>query len=125
LLAWVDDRLRSEFVQHPTHPAELRRGQGEGNSDASQLGFHTEMAPLLLAIVQENVAHDPGVEVRERRGFNVAVFALLYTNNPCPSFLVPNNPAQIVGRASGALLREEMPIGVVVRPKQHDSKFHA
>src|SRR4029077_16716922 len=67
-LARLNDRLRPELVQHPTHPAELRRGQREGDRSSGQLDFHAEMALLLLTVFQDDISHNPGIEVRYGRG---------------------------------------------------------
>ena len=44
LLAWINDRLGSEFIQHPAHPVELRSLQREAQFVSPDLSFEIEFA---------------------------------------------------------------------------------
>jgi hypothetical protein len=68
-LIWINDRLSPEPIQHPTHPAVLRCGYCKGNPSFFHLSLHAEFARLLVAIVENDIEHNPGVEVRYRLGF--------------------------------------------------------
>jgi hypothetical protein len=72
---------------------------------SAQIGFHAEFAPLLLAIVPEEIAHNPGVEVRYHRGFQTAIFALFHADDVRPPVLVPQRRALVRGYSGGTLLR--------------------
>ena len=124
LLARIDDRLRSELVQHPAHPAELRRRHSEGNLVSAQLGFQAEVAIVILAIIQDEIAHNPGVEVRYRSTFCEAVFALLHADHGGAPLLVAHSLARARGYSGNTLLCAATPVWVVVRPQQNESKFH-
>jgi hypothetical protein len=53
--AWVDDGLRPQPAQHPTHPAELCRRNHEGHPASHNFGLHPEFAPFLGAIIRASV----------------------------------------------------------------------
>jgi len=76
------------------------------------------MVPLLLAIVQDEITHDPGVEVRYRRRFQT-IRALFHPKDFRALLHVPYRP---VRRPGGTLLCDA--VWVVVRPQENISKFH-
>lgn len=53
--AWVDDGLRPQPAQHPTHPAELCRRNHEGHPAFHNFGLHLEFAQFPGAIIRASV----------------------------------------------------------------------
>jgi hypothetical protein len=64
------------------------------------------MAPLLLAIVQDEVTNDAGAEIRYGRGFRLAVLSLLHSVDARPALLIALHPAPPLGSAAAMWLRE-------------------
>src|SRR5580692_4303606 len=115
LLAWVDDGLRPQPAQHPTHAAELGRRHHEGHPVSSQFGFHPKFAPLLVAIVQYDVAHNPGYEVGRCGASGTAIGPLLAANHVGPINLVPQSATEAGRFRSATFARASMIVRVIVR----------
>ena len=62
-LAWIDDGLRTQLIQHPVHPSELGRRHTEQESLPFPFGFHIKLAPLFGVGVQHQIAHDDVVRI--------------------------------------------------------------
>src|SRR5580704_8588261 len=88
LLAGIDDRLRSQLARHPAHSAEFRRGDKERQPGFADYRFDAEFTPLLLPVVDHNVAHDAGMEVCHRGSFKVAALDLFLADHPGPALRI-------------------------------------
>src|ERR1035438_9602765 len=92
LLARVDDGLRAESLQHPTHPGELHRGHGEGQRLSRHFGLQAELAPLLVPIVHDEIAYDAGTEIGEGSDFGTALFGPFDAHHSRAALLVARKP---------------------------------
>ena len=92
LLAGVDDRLWAKFLQYPTHPSELPRGHGDGKRLSRYFGLNAERAPLLVPVVHDEIAYDPGTEISDRSDFCATVFQPFDAPHSRTASLVAHQP---------------------------------
>src|SRR5271163_166103 len=65
LLPRIDDRVRTNAVQDPVHPAELFGGNCDGDFPAGNGHNQLKIVPLAIVIVQNDVADNSSVEVSD------------------------------------------------------------
>src|SRR5271169_618607 len=63
LLPRINDRVWTNAVQDPVHPAELFGGNRDGDFSAGNCHNQLKIVPLGIVIVQNEVAHDSSAEV--------------------------------------------------------------
>src|SRR5271156_2692567 len=95
LLPRVNDRLRSELTQYPSHPAKLSRPHHEEHFLSRYFGFDAEIALLLDIIIESNVAYDSRAEIGERSDFLTVISQLLAADHARAMLLVSERPAML------------------------------
>src|SRR6266567_6091877 len=124
LLTRIEDRLRSQFLQHPAHPGELRRGHCEGQPLSPQFGFQAEIAPLLRAIVADDIAHNPGREVGHRGAFPTTILQLFPADHVRPPERIPWRAGGSGWSWGGTVANLGRPVWAIVRTQQNPSELH-
>src|ERR1039457_5301682 len=114
---WSDGRVGND--------GELHRRHREDHLLSVQFGFHSAMALLFHAIVEDDIAHNAGAKVGHRDQSMPAIRQPFLAHHIRSADLVPECLRRTCGRRRRSILaRRRVPICVTVRVQQNKSEFH-